>query len=105
MRTPAPPPAAETPTREGASAATSDTGRAPPRTRSAGNFANDAARAAEAGRKGGRMSPTNFKHDPGRAAEAGRKGGRQSPGNFKQDSDRAREAGRKGGRQRASRSA
>jgi general stress protein YciG len=32
-----------------------------------GNFAEDKQRAAEAGRKGGKMSGGNFKHDPERA--------------------------------------
>jgi general stress protein YciG len=31
-----------------------------------GNFAEDKQRAAEAGRKGGKMSGGNFKHDPER---------------------------------------
>lgn len=43
-----------------------------------GNFANDPARAAQAGRKGGQMSGGNFKNNPQRAAEAGRKGGERS---------------------------
>ncbi|QKJ86662.1 hypothetical protein PMPD1_1712 [Paramixta manurensis] len=41
-----------------------------------GNFAEDRARAAEAGRKGGKNSGGNFKNDPQRAAKAGEKGGR-----------------------------
>lgn len=45
-----------------------------------GNFANDRARAAEAGRKGGQMSGGNFANDRERAAEAGRKGGQRSGG-------------------------
>jgi uncharacterized protein len=45
-----------------------------------GNFANDPARAAEAGRKGGESqgrenNPGNFANDPARAAAAGRSGG------------------------------
>lgn len=40
-----------------------------------GNFANDPKRAAEAGRRGGRVSRGNFKFDRKRAADAGRKGG------------------------------
>lgn len=43
---------------------------------SSGNFKDDPARAAEAGRKGGEASGGNFKNDPARAAEAGRKGGK-----------------------------
>ena len=51
---------------------------------SAGNFANDPRRAAEAGRKGGMASrggggkennPANFANDRQKASEAGRKGG------------------------------
>ncbi|RPI13187.1 MAG: hypothetical protein EHM60_09780 [Lysobacterales bacterium] len=45
-----------------------------------GNFANDRARAAEAGRKGGQMSGGNFANNRERAAEAGRKGGQRSGG-------------------------
>ncbi len=41
-----------------------------------GNFAEDKARASEAGKKGGKVSSGNFKHNPERAAEAGRKGGK-----------------------------
>ncbi len=48
------------------------------KSKNAGNFANNPARAAEAGRKGGSVSGGNFANDPGRAAEAGRKGGRRS---------------------------
>lgn len=45
-----------------------------------GNFANDRARAAAAGRKGGesqgrRTNPGNFANDRQKAAEAGRQGG------------------------------
>ncbi len=40
-----------------------------------GNFANDRNKAAEAGRKGGRVSGGNFANDRQRASEAGRKGG------------------------------
>ena len=43
-----------------------------------GNFANDRAKAAEAGRKGGANSGGNFANDPQKAAEAGRKGGQAS---------------------------
>jgi general stress protein YciG len=43
-----------------------------------GNFAENRERAAEAGRKGGRMSGGNFKHDRVKAAAAGRKGGEHS---------------------------
>ncbi|HEP1379630.1 TPA: general stress protein [Klebsiella aerogenes] len=39
-----------------------------------GNFAEDRARASEAGRKGGQHSGGNFKNDPQRASEAGKKG-------------------------------
>jgi hypothetical protein len=46
-----------------------------------GNFADDRARAAEAGRKGG---------------QASNRGG-ENKGNFANDRERAREAGRKGG--------
>lgn len=46
----------------------------------AGNFAENRERAAEAGRKGGKMSGGNFKNDPQRASEAGEKGGRNSRG-------------------------
>lgn len=42
-------------------------------------------------------NPANFKNDPKRAAEAGRKGGKLSGGNFKNNREKAREAGRKGG--------
>ena len=45
-----------------------------------GNFAEDRERAAEAGRKGGRMSGGNFKKDREKASAAGRKGGEQSGG-------------------------
>jgi general stress protein YciG len=45
-----------------------------------GNFAEDRARAAMAGRKGGQHSGGNFANDPARAAEAGRKGGQHSGG-------------------------
>ena len=45
-----------------------------------GNFAKDKQRAAEAGRKGGKMSGGNFKHDPERASEAGKRGGQNSRG-------------------------
>ena len=76
---------------------------------SGGNFANDPARAAEAGRKGGHNVPDeerSFSKDRELASEAGRKGGEHShggggaqhnPGNFAQDRERAAEAGRKGG--------
>lgn len=47
-------------------------------------FAQDHARASEAGKKGGSMSGGNFKNDPARAAEAGRKGGLNSRGGKKQ---------------------
>jgi general stress protein YciG len=43
-----------------------------------GNFAENRERAAEAGRKGGRMSGGNFKNDRTKAAKAGRKGGEHS---------------------------
>ncbi|TKI07540.1 general stress protein [Martelella alba] len=48
-----------------------------------GNFAEDRARASEAGRKGGQHSGGNFKNDPQRAAKAGEKGGRSSNGGRK----------------------
>lgn len=44
----------------------------------AGNFAQNPERAAESGRKGGRISGGNFKNNPERASEAGRKGGQIS---------------------------
>ncbi|WP_343465056.1 general stress protein [Pantoea sp.] len=44
----------------------------------AGNFAEDAERARDAGRKGGAASGGNFKNCPDRAVEAGRKGGKVS---------------------------
>lgn len=44
----------------------------------AGNFANDPARAREAGKAGGKASGGNFRNDPERAVEAGRKGGKIS---------------------------
>lgn len=44
----------------------------------AGNFAQNPERAAEAGRKGGRISGGNLKSNPERASEAGRKGGQIS---------------------------
>lgn len=47
-------------------------------THNPGNFANDRAKAAEAGHKGGQNSSGNFARDPERAAEAGRKGGQHS---------------------------
>ncbi|GAN77083.1 hypothetical protein Asru_0231_05 [Acidisphaera rubrifaciens HS-AP3] len=69
-----------------------------------GNFADDRARASEAGKKGGQHShggshdnPGNFAQNPERAAEAGRKGGEHSSGSFAQDHEKAAEAGRKGG--------
>jgi general stress protein YciG len=40
-----------------------------------GNFAQDRAKASEAGRKGAEVSSGNFAEDPERAREAGRKGG------------------------------
>ncbi|MFA5003819.1 MAG: stress-induced protein [Candidatus Saccharimonadales bacterium] len=43
------------------------------------------------------MSSGNFKNDPARAAAAGRIGGRISPGNFKNNPERARTAGKRGG--------
>jgi len=43
-----------------------------------GNFAENRERAAEAGRKGGRVSGGNFKNDRTKAAKAGRKGGEHS---------------------------
>lgn len=46
-----------------------------------GNFAEDVARAREAGKKGGSVSSGNFKNDPERAAEAGRKGGLKKSSN------------------------
>jgi general stress protein YciG len=45
-----------------------------------GNFANDRAKAAEAGRKGGRASGGNFARDRTKASEAGKKGGKNSHG-------------------------
>lgn len=54
-------------------------------------------------RSGGSGKGGNFADDPARAAEAGRKGGQESnrsgqnKGNFANDRERAREAGRKGG--------
>lgn len=45
-----------------------------------GNFANDREKAAEAGRKGGKLSGGNFANDHERASEAGRSGGQQSHG-------------------------
>ncbi|SHM13572.1 general stress protein [Pseudomonas punonensis] len=45
-----------------------------------GNFANDPAKASEAGRKGGKQSGGNFANDRQKAAEAGRKGGQNSHG-------------------------
>ena len=45
-----------------------------------GNFANDRAKASEAGRKGGQKSGGNFANDREKAAEAGRKGGQNSHG-------------------------
>ncbi|MBK0122522.1 general stress protein [Pantoea sp. S61] len=50
----------------------------PSRRGGAGNFAEDADRAREAGRKGGSASGGNFKNCPDRAVEAGRKGGQIS---------------------------
>lgn len=65
----------------------------------AGNFAANPERAAQAGRKGGRMSGGNFRNDPERAAIAGQKGGQASGGNFRNDPKRASRAGRKGGQE------
>jgi len=42
-----------------------------------GNFANNREKAAEAGRKGGRISGGNFANDRQKAVEAGRKGGQR----------------------------
>lgn len=50
----------------------------PSRKGGTGNFAEDAERAREAGRKGGSASGGNFKNCPDRAVEAGRKGGQIS---------------------------
>jgi uncharacterized protein len=50
--------------------------------------------------KGGQASGGNFKNDPARAAEAGRKGGHDVPAgerSFSRDHELAAEAGRKGG--------
>ena len=50
--------------------------------------------------KGGQASGGNFKNDPARAAEAGRKGGHDVPAeerSFSKDHELAAEAGRKGG--------
>lgn len=43
-----------------------------------GNFAENPARAADAGKKGGQVSGGNFKNNPEGAVEAGRKGGQVS---------------------------
>jgi general stress protein YciG len=51
-----------------------------PANKNPGNFANDRARASEAGRKGGHNSGGNFANDPQKASEAGRKGGQASHG-------------------------
>src|SRR6516164_5812426 len=70
---------------------------------SGGNFANDPARAAEAGRKGGHRVPyeeRSFSKDHELASEAERKGGEHGDGshstggqgNFAQDRERASEA-------------
>jgi general stress protein YciG len=45
-----------------------------------GNFANDRAKASEAGKKGGQVSGGNFANDKEKAAETGRKGGQNSHG-------------------------
>jgi general stress protein YciG len=45
-----------------------------------GNFAEDRARAAAAGSKGGKVSGGNFANNRARASEAGRKGGQHSRG-------------------------
>ena len=45
-----------------------------------GNFANDRAKASEAGRKGGQNSGGNFANDRATDSEAGRKGGSHSHG-------------------------
>lgn len=51
-----------------------------------GNFANNRDKAAEAGRKGGKISGGNFANDRPKAAEAGRKGGQHSgPRKLKDD--------------------
>jgi general stress protein YciG len=50
-----------------------------------GNFAEDKQRAAEAGRKGGKMSGGNFKHDPERASEAGKGEGKTAVGTVTPD--------------------
>ncbi|WP_367273681.1 general stress protein [Parvibaculum sp.] len=67
-----------------------------------GNFAANPERAAQAGRKGGRMSGGNFRNNPERAAQAGQKGGQASGGNFRNDPKRAAQAGRKGGQETGS---
>lgn len=53
----------------------------------AGNFAADPNRAAEAGRKGGKVSSGNLKNNPERAVEAGRKGGITSHRGKSQNAD------------------
>ena len=45
-----------------------------------GNFANDRAKASEAGKTGGHNSGGNFANDRAKASEAGRKGGSHSHG-------------------------
>ena len=60
----------------------------------------DEKRQREIASKGGQASGGNFKNDPARAAEAGRKGGHDVPAeerSFSKDHELAAEAGRKGG--------
>ncbi|KDU95980.1 hypothetical protein CFR78_13855 [Komagataeibacter rhaeticus] len=66
-----------------------------------GNFANDPARAAEAGHKGGQhshaASHADTTHTPEKKKEATHARGGHTSGNFADDPQRAAEAGRKGG--------
>ena len=62
-----------------------------------GNFANDPARAAEAGQKGGQHSHASTTPTPEKTKAATHAKGSHTSGNFADDPKRAAEAGRKGG--------
>jgi general stress protein YciG len=62
--------------------------------RNEGNFANDPARASEAGKKGGEHSHGGHSQTSQSGSHSGQQGG---SGNFANDPARASEAGKKGG--------
>lgn len=68
---------------------------------STGNFANDPAKASEAGKKAGQHSHQGSSRsaDPSEQEESGTSSGKQrgGSGNFANDPERASEAGKKGG--------